>query len=48
MNSSLPSLLDSVGLAQDADGIWYATEQEAVSYPGEGNDQCFEIEDKSF
>lgn len=29
-------------------GIWYASAQEAVSYPTEGNDQCFEIEDKSF
>ena len=32
----------------DNDGIWYAAEQEDVSYPSEGNDQCFEIEDKSF
>jgi SAM-dependent methyltransferase len=29
-------------------GIWCASAQEAVSYPTEGNDQCFEIEDKSF
>lgn len=48
MNSSVSTLLNSVGLQQGAHGIWYAAEQEAVSYPNEGNDQCFEIEDKSF
>lgn len=31
-----------------ADGIWYAGERQAVSYPSEGYDQCFGIEDKSF
>jgi len=36
------------GLKLGDDGIWYAADQEAVSYPSEGNDQCFEIEDKSF
>jgi hypothetical protein len=30
------------------DGIWRAGEQEPISYPQEGNDRCFEIEDKSF
>lgn len=30
------------------DGIWYASQQESVSYPRAGNEQCFEIEDKSF
>jgi SAM-dependent methyltransferase len=30
------------------EGIWYASEQEAVSYPSNGNNQCFKIEDKSF
>jgi len=29
-------------------GIWCASAQEAVSYPTDGNDCCFEIEDKSF
>lgn len=48
MNSSIPSLLDSVGLKQDGHGFWYAAGQEDLSYPSEGNDQCFEIEDKSF
>lgn len=36
------------GLRLGDDGIWCASAQEAVSYPTEGNDQCFEIEDKSF
>lgn len=48
MNSSVSTLLNSVGLAQCPDGIWYAAEEEDLSYPSEGNDQCFEIEDKSF
>jgi len=29
-------------------GIWFASAKEPVSYPDEGNDQCFEIEDQSF
>lgn len=29
-------------------GIWYAEGQEAISYPSEGNDACFEVEDRSF
>jgi SAM-dependent methyltransferase len=36
------------GLRLADDGIWYASEQQSVSYPTEGNDKCFEIEDKSF
>jgi SAM-dependent methyltransferase len=36
------------GLKLGDDGIWYAADQEAVSYPSKGNDQCFEIEDNSF
>ena len=36
------------GLKLGDDGIWRASAQEAVSYPSEGNDWCFEIEDKSF
>ena len=30
------------------DGIYYAIGSEAVSYPEEGNEACFEIEDQSF
>lgn len=36
------------GLETGEDRIWYASERQVVSYPGGGNDQCFEIEDKSF
>ena len=31
-----------------ADGIWYAGEVGEISYPSEGNEACFEIEDNSF
>lgn len=31
-----------------ADGIWYACKREAISYPAEGNADCFELEDRSF
>jgi len=48
MNSSVSASLSSLSLTRAADGIWYAAEPEAVSYPSEGNDQCFEIEDRSF
>jgi hypothetical protein len=30
------------------DGIYYAAGAEAISYPEEGNEACFEIEDQSF
>ncbi len=29
-------------------GIWYSSEREALSYPAEGNDSCFAVEDRSF
>jgi len=35
-------------LRLSCDGIWYSNEQNCVSYPSEGNDQCLKIEDKSF
>jgi len=35
-------------ISRSSDGIWYANKAETVSYPSEGNDQCFEIEDMSF
>lgn len=35
-------------LKVSCDGIWYAAKEEKLSYPCEGNDCCFEIEDKSF
>jgi SAM-dependent methyltransferase len=31
-----------------ADGVWYAPERVPVSYPKEGNADCFEFEDDSF
>ncbi len=30
------------------DGIFYAIGSEAISYPEEGNEACFEVEDHSF
>ena len=36
------------GLQLGEDGIWHASAHEMVSYPSEGNDRCFEIEEKSF
>lgn len=38
----------ALGLKLGEDGVWYAAEDQKISYPSEGNDQCFEIEDKSF
>ena len=35
-------------ISRNSEGIWYANKAEPVSYPSEGNDQCFEIEGKSF
>jgi SAM-dependent methyltransferase len=35
-------------ISRNSDGIWYANKAETVSYPSEGNDQCFEIEEMSF
>lgn len=31
-----------------ADGIWYAPDDDPVSYPPEGNAECFELEESSF
>jgi len=42
----IPSL--STELRMASDGIWYASESEALSYPVEGNAECFSIEDDSF
>lgn len=36
------------GLSRNRDGIWYASTRPEVSYPKDGNDQCFQIEDGSF
>lgn len=36
------------GLQLEVDGIFYASAGEAFSYPEEGNEACFEVEDQSF
>jgi SAM-dependent methyltransferase len=36
------------GLQLGKDGIFYATASEAISYPEQGNEACFEVEDQSF
>ena len=36
------------GLRLDADGVWYAGAAASVSYPAEGNDLCFAVEEGSF
>jgi SAM-dependent methyltransferase len=30
------------------DGIWHSEERESLSYPNDGNDVCYDIEDQSF
>ncbi len=46
---SRPSLaVIAPGLTQGADGIWYATERETLSYPEDGNDACLKVEERSF
>jgi hypothetical protein len=35
-------------LARTPDGFWVTSAQSAVSYPREGNEQCFAVEDGSF
>jgi len=35
-------------LVLEHDGIWRSTEHEAISYPGEGNQTCYQIEESSF
>jgi len=39
-------LSDQLNLASD--GIWYASESEHLSYPDDGNDECFSVEEGSF
>lgn len=38
----------SEDLTQADDGIWYTRAEEAISYPSQGNGNCFEVEDHSF
>jgi SAM-dependent methyltransferase len=48
MNRILSSFQTAADLYQHDNGIWYAAQQQPLSYPSAGNDYCFEIEDKSF
>lgn len=38
----------SSGLQLGVDGIWYSAGTQAISYPSDGNDACFAVEDRSF
>lgn len=38
----------SKGLFRGTDGIWYSSDRPSVSYSSGGNEQCFEVEDRSF
>jgi SAM-dependent methyltransferase len=35
-------------LKKETDGIWYSPEEESLSYPADGNDNCFTVEQHSF
>ena len=35
-------------LLEKRDGIWHARASSTVSYPKEGNDVCFQVEDSSY
>jgi len=40
---------DIVPLLKEAtDGVWYSSEEEALSYPADCNECCFSLEDQSF
>jgi SAM-dependent methyltransferase len=41
-------LFNATGLKCGDDGIYYTKASEAISYPEEGNEACFQIEDQSF
>ena len=41
-------VVDSSALRLGADGIFRAADSGAISYPEEGNEACFEVEDRSF
>ena len=38
----------STNLKLGQDGIWYSKDSEDISFPSDGNEECFTIEDKSF
>jgi len=45
-------MIDIAALAPDLrlaeDGIWYSSESQPISYPSDGNDACFALENSSF
>jgi SAM-dependent methyltransferase len=38
----------ATNIEQDNDGIWFSEAHSAISYPEDGNDLCFELEEGSF
>ena len=42
----ISDVADRLTLAED--GIWYGAEQEKISYPSDGNESCFAVEESSF
>lgn len=45
-----PPSIDTIAsrLTLAANGIWYASSRENISYPSDGNQACFQVEDSSF
>ena len=46
MSADLRSL--APGLVRDASGLWVSADEASVSYPQDGHEQCFSLEDDSF
>jgi hypothetical protein len=45
----MPDIHDIAPTLKKADnGIWYSPEESSISYPADGNDSCFSVEDRSF
>ena len=38
----------SPALHQDQHGIWVSSQTAEVSYPSDGNNRCFQVEDRSY
>lgn len=48
LGTSLNQTFDCPDLRLGEDGVLYADGVGAISYPDEGNEACFEVEDQSF